>query len=107
MKLSKAACDKIERALNHYLKYREEFGRTASEQMDLDEKHRLELYNALEELTAYRKSLSYGDLFGMVNLTPMLAPDPRDYKTEAAYLEAVDKFNDFRAQMEADRELPQ
>ncbi len=100
MNLSKAACDKIERALNHYLHFREEFGRTASEQIDLDDKHRLELYNALEELTAYRKSLSYGDLFGMVNLTPILAPNPRDYKTEAAYLEAVDKFNDFRAQIE-------
>jgi hypothetical protein len=64
--------------------------------------------DALEELRAPRNprdgKLGYGDLFGMVNLTPMLAPDPQNYKTEAAYLEAVDKFNDFRAQMDADRD---
>jgi hypothetical protein len=64
--------------------------------------------NALEELRAPGNpqggKLGYGDLFGLLNLTPQLAPDPRDYKTEAAYLEAVDKFNDFRAQMEADKE---
>lgn len=102
--LSKAACDTIENALKHYLKYRVKFGRNASEQFDLDLEHRVTVNNALEEMQRLRRTLNYGDLFGLPNLTPMLAPDPRDYKSEAAYLEAVDKFNDFRAQMEADKD---
>lgn len=61
MQLSSATLLKIREALEHYLKYRPAFGRSAIEQLDLDDKHRLEVYNALDELLTLRKR--YDDLY--------------------------------------------
>lgn len=69
-KLTNEALDTIESALNHYLKYRVEYGRTTSEQLEMDEAHRLRVYNALEEIHAMRNKKDYGTLFGLTKLFP-------------------------------------